>query len=304
MRLVFIGDLQFGRRDNICPPSLSPAIIRLLNNCDAIFFNLETVVINPAFDVDKHELNHKDIHIYTTGERHLQQLRRQAKKPTFVSTINNHTFDYGLEGYYQTLRLLDKHQYKFTVRKTYYIDKDFIYLNATDHWTVLRRNEKRYPGNSELWDRNCLLINNHAQAAYTCRLVRSLCNLKGNRKLVVSIHWGRNFQSGASGNETYLQSRHTRFFKKLCNLGADVVFGHGPHHVLHKPYEVYKGKLIIYGLGDLMGDFKHYEKYKTDESLCVIFDTDTSGVEAVEFGGVYDQGGERGGMGCKAPIML
>ena len=39
-----------------------------------------------------------------------------------------------------------------------------------------------------------------------------------------------------------------------CAGGIDVVHGHSSHHA--KGAEVYKGKLIIYGAGDLLSDYE------------------------------------------------
>ena len=46
--------------------------------------------------------------------------------------------------------------------------------------------------------------------------------------------------------ETWL----TRFSHDVIDAGVDIVFIHGPHHILG--IEVYKGKLIFYGMGDFL----------------------------------------------------
>ena len=287
MKLLFIGDLQFGRRNKTCNFELPNDIVGLFNQSDALFFNLETVLLSEQFEIDKYKLNDKDISIYTIGEDHVKYLKEKVHKPIFVSTINNHTFDYNMEGYNNTLHILDKYNYKFTVRKTYYIDDNFIYVNATDHWTIKKNNVKNYPENTKLWRDNCLLIDSYEQEKYTCNLIQYLQKIKGKRKLIMSIHWGKNFQSDYNTGTTYLQSRYETFFKKLCDLGTDVVFGHGAHHIINKPYEMYNNKLIIYGLGDYMGDFKYVNEYNTDKNMMVLFDTNSHSVENILLGGNY-----------------
>lgn len=79
---------------------------------------------------------------------------------------------------------------------------------------------------------------------------------------VVSIHWG--------GNWGYdIPSEHVEFAHRLVDEAhVDVVHGHSSHHA--KGIEVYKGKLIIYGSGDLLNDYEgisRYEKYRADLSL-------------------------------------
>ena len=214
-----------------------------------------------------------------------------------MSTINNHTFDFGEEGYQNTLKILDKYNYKFTVKKTYYIDNSIIYLNATDHWTIVNNNNINYPENSNLWDNNCLLINNSEKELYTYKLVFYLNKIKGNRKIIFSIHWGRNYIN-SNNTDTYLYDKYKTFFKNVCDLGADIIFGHGAHHIMNPPYELYNGKLIIYGLGDFTGDFKYNNSYNTDKSLILRFNTENKSINSIIVGGEYDN------YNCKNPIML
>lgn len=66
--------------------------------------------------------------------------------------------------------------------------------------------------------------------------------------VVISIHWG--------GNWGYdIQQEQREFAHKLIdNACVDVIHGHSSHHV--KGIEVYKNKLIIYGCGDFLNDYK------------------------------------------------
>lgn len=67
-------------------------------------------------------------------------------------------------------------------------------------------------------------------------------------RVVISIHWGGNWGFD-------LQPAHRDFAHRLIDLGAaDVVHGHSSHHPL--PIEVYRGKLILQGCGDLINDYE------------------------------------------------
>ncbi len=86
---------------------------------------------------------------------------------------------------------------------------------------------------------------------------------------VVSIHWG--------GNWGYdIPSWQPEFAHRLIDEAhVDVVHGHSSHHV--KGIEVYKGKLIIYGSGDLLNDYEGisgHEQYRADLSLMYFADID------------------------------
>lgn len=79
---------------------------------------------------------------------------------------------------------------------------------------------------------------------------------------VASIHWGGNW-----GYE--IASSHAAFAHALIDeAGIDVVHGHSSHHPLG--IEVYRGKLVLYGCGDLLNDYEGiggYETYRDDLTL-------------------------------------
>ena len=79
--------------------------------------------------------------------------------------------------------------------------------------------------------------------------------------VVVSAHWGTNWGYG-------VESDHVRFAHRLIDGGVDVVHGHSSHHP--RPIEVYQGKLILYGCGDLVDDYEGitgYARYRPDLRL-------------------------------------
>jgi poly-gamma-glutamate capsule biosynthesis protein CapA/YwtB (metallophosphatase superfamily) len=78
---------------------------------------------------------------------------------------------------------------------------------------------------------------------------------------VVSIHWGPNW-----GYQ--VPAEHVEFAHRLIDGGVDLIHGHSSHHPL--PIEVYRGKLILYGCGDLIDDYEGiggHEGYRDDLRL-------------------------------------
>ena len=65
--------------------------------------------------------------------------------------------------------------------------------------------------------------------------------------VVVSVHWGSNW-----GYE--VEADQIRFAHRIIDGGVDVVHGHSSHHP--RPIEAYRGKLILYGCGDLIDDYE------------------------------------------------
>lgn len=80
--------------------------------------------------------------------------------------------------------------------------------------------------------------------------------------VVASIHWGGNW-----GYHVYPEER--AFARHLIDeAGVDVVHGHSSHHP--KGLELYSGKLILYGAGDLINDYEGipgYEQFRPDLTL-------------------------------------
>jgi poly-gamma-glutamate synthesis protein (capsule biosynthesis protein) len=73
--------------------------------------------------------------------------------------------------------------------------------------------------------------------------------------VVVSVHWG--------GNWGYRIPRAQRALARRLveSAGVDLVHGHSSHHV--KGIEVHRGRLIIYGAGDLINDYEGIGGHQT-----------------------------------------
>jgi poly-gamma-glutamate synthesis protein (capsule biosynthesis protein) len=79
--------------------------------------------------------------------------------------------------------------------------------------------------------------------------------------VVASIHWGSNWGHAVPSDQV-------GFAHRLVDGGVDIVHGHSSHH--SRPIEVYRGKLILYGCGDLINDYEGiggYEEYRDDLRL-------------------------------------
>ncbi|MFF8607041.1 CapA family protein [Streptomyces sp. NPDC015346] len=79
--------------------------------------------------------------------------------------------------------------------------------------------------------------------------------------VVVSVHWGSNW--GYALSRADVDYAHA-----LIDSGADIVHGHSSHHP--RPLEVYRGRLVLHGCGDLINDYEGitgYEQYRDDLRL-------------------------------------
>ncbi|WP_435242397.1 CapA family protein [Streptomyces cucumeris] len=78
---------------------------------------------------------------------------------------------------------------------------------------------------------------------------------------VASVHWGGNWGYDVPADQI-------RFAHALIDGGVDLVHGHSSHHP--RPAEVYRGRLILHGCGDLIDDYEGiagYERYRDDLRL-------------------------------------
>ncbi|MFI7519596.1 CapA family protein [Micromonospora globbae] len=66
-------------------------------------------------------------------------------------------------------------------------------------------------------------------------------------RVLVSVHWGSNWGYAVAPEQR-------EFARRLVEAGVDVVHGHSSHHP--RPVEVHRGRLVLYGCGDLLDDYE------------------------------------------------
>ncbi len=85
---------------------------------------------------------------------------------------------------------------------------------------------------------------------------------------IVSVHWGSNWGYALAQSEI-------AFAHRLIDAGIDIVHGHSSHHP--RPIELYRGKPILYGCGDVIDDYEGiggYESFRGDLRLLYLADID------------------------------
>ncbi len=92
---------------------------------------------------------------------------------------------------------------------------------------------------------------------------------------IVSVHWGPNWGYAVGPSEI-------AFAHRLIDAGVDIVHGHSSHHP--RPIEIYRGKPILYGCGDVIDDYEGiggHESFRGDLRLLYSVCTDPVGGELV-----------------------
>lgn len=113
-----------------------------------------------------------------------------------------------------------------------------------------------------------------ASADHVLELVRR--TRRAGDLVVVSLHWGGNWGYDVPRDER-------RFAHRLVDGGVDVVHGHSSHHP--RPVEVYRGRLVLYGCGDLVDDYegiRGHERYRPQLRLLYLAGVDAAGGRLVE----------------------
>ena len=196
----------------------------------------------------------------------------QIARPDVCGLANNHVMDFDLDGLLETLEVLgraglhtagagrDLAQALQPVRVATASGTLSVRALATEDSGVPREwaAEKGLPG--------IALV-----ASLTAKEAQRLAlGLSGDVR-VVSIHWGDNWGYPPSAVER-------AFAHALIDAGVDVVHGHSSHHP--RPIEIYRGRLVLYGCGDLVNDYEGihgYEEFRSDLRLLYQVDVDPEG---------------------------
>jgi poly-gamma-glutamate capsule biosynthesis protein CapA/YwtB (metallophosphatase superfamily) len=137
-----------------------------------------------------------------------------------LNLANNHILNYGKEGLNQTLNLLNQNKIV-----SVYQDPQIITIK-----------------NSRLGflSFNLLLDNNENKILETVKELKKKADI-----VIISLHWGNEYQ--VQPPQSQINLAH-----KIIDSGVDLIVGHHPHVI--QPTEEYKGKLILYSLGNFVFD--------------------------------------------------
>ena len=190
-----------------------------LENDDFTFANLEVVFTERTKHVDK-------VFPLVGAPRYAQVL--QYSGVDAVNTVNNHCFDFNVEGYRDTMDALDA--IGFPHFGSVYVNNknqgQDLLLIAEANGVTIGALGFTYPQDSDL-----TLIGSRIQ-----QLRDAGCDL-----VVVSLHWGK---------ETHAtpESWQYTYARNVIDMGADVIWGHHPHVL--QPVQFYHGGVIMYSTGN------------------------------------------------------
>lgn len=235
--LIFTGDVLLARNveflmkreGNDYPYKLLS--LPLLSHNPAIIGNFESAV--PSIHIPTQALGMN----FSVDPNFLDSLKGAGF--THLSLANNHSFDYGMDGYEHATTELENHQLipfgngeAVDTSSVTYIDTEFgrvalIALNASEH----------------LPDKEAVLK------------IMAVAGKKSDIQ-IVCIHWGTEYKAKHSSIQEELAT-------SLVEAGADLIIGHHPHVV--EDVGLIHGVVVFYSLGNYI--FDQYFSPEVQEGL-------------------------------------
>jgi len=238
-----VGDIMLGSTTpkTILPPDngveFMESIGEYLDGTDIVFGNLEGALIKNDMKPKKcKEESRQAGRCYEFGMPEELAASLQGLGFTVLSMDNNHSEDYGIEGYEFTMQKLSKMGISYSPKQGF---ASFIIKGKKLAVVAFGYSEKSY---------------NISDLINTSEVISSL--KKEFDIVIVSFH------GGAEGSNALNVINQTEFFlgenrgnviafaHTAIDAGADLVIGHGPHVL--RAMEIYKNKLIAYSLGNFL----------------------------------------------------
>jgi hypothetical protein len=238
--VIGVGDMMLGTNfpeEKYLPPDSGKFLLEdvkdILGSADLTFGNLEGVVLNSGGD-PKNCKNPKICYLFRSPEYILYNLNDAGFD--VLSTANNHAGDFGDPGKKNTARVLDS----LGIAHAGSVEKPFM---------IFEKEKIRYGFAAFAPNKGTPQIGDLESAKETIAHLDSLSDI-----VIVSFH------GGAEGKDHMHVTKETEYFygenrgnvyefaHQLIDVGADIVFGHGPH--VPRAIEVYNDRFIAYSLGN------------------------------------------------------
>jgi hypothetical protein len=238
-----VGDVMLGSvtPKTILPPNNGNEFVESISEhlvgADVVFGNLEGSLISDELKPKKcKEESRKAGRCYEFGMPEVLAGSLQKLGFNVLSMDNNHSEDYGIDGYEFTIQKLREMNIKFAPKQGF--------ADLTIKGKQVAVVAFGYSSNSY----------NISNLDETAEIISSL--KKDFDLIIVSFHGGAEGRNALNvQNETELFLGENRgniiaFAHTAIDAGADLVIGHGPHVL--RAMEIYKNKLIAYSMGNFL----------------------------------------------------
>mgnify|MGYP000935940457 CR=1 FL=1 len=256
LKIVAVGDILLGRgvqsrlknanKDYIYP-FLETA--HILKQGDVVFANLEEAITSRTHSLT--DIKNGGKYVLKNPVDSINGLKYAGFN--LFSLANNHILDYYEEGLFDTIKILEENDIKYSgagknledAKKPAILEKKGYKIGLLSYTDFA---EVTYKGNPPL-----KFIAGENKAGVVKRPINFDDFIKSDienlRKevdiLMVSLHWGN--------EESFeIWDSQVEFAHNLIDNGVDVILGHHPHQF--QGIEIYKGKPIFYSLGNFIFD--------------------------------------------------
>ena len=273
LRFMAVGDIMLGRgvgarlRKAGGYEKAFEKVASYMNLGDIVFANLETPLTDSNHGLDKERK------IVLKAEPESVVALTDAGI-NLISLSNNHILDYYEKGLFDTMELLDKNGIKHAgagrnieeARTPAIIEKNGLKtaLLAYTTFAELTYAGKPYQNFAAGPEKSGLVRDRYETIREDIQKIRDQVDL-----VAVSMHWGVEDSFKVTNEQKELAH-------KLIDDGADLILGHHPHQC--QGIELYKGKPILYSMGNFLFDQNDPENMES-----FIIDMKYKGVELTEF---------------------
>jgi hypothetical protein len=225
LRISFTGDVILDRgvsdETTIYGDSIINNSVKKILNGDFNVINLETVLTKEVISTKRG---------YSFSYNPLISNNLKLANVTHASVANNHSFDFGHPGYQNTISSLT--------------NSDIVALGSNCEPVFLAKANQSVGilAVSLVSDNNHLCIKDRDQLL---EFVEAFNNKHTDIPLIIYLHWGLEYQRKPEAWQIGLA--HT-----LIDNGVDAIIGHHPH--VFQNIEYYRGKPIVYSLGNFIAD--------------------------------------------------
>jgi hypothetical protein len=243
IKIKAVGDVMLGSvtPKEILPPKKGLEFVEsvgdMLMNADIVFGNLEGAFFKEDMEPDKcSERSRKAATCYEFGMPEYLAPTLRELGFTVLNQDNNHSADYGEDGYLFTQKVLQELGIKFMAKQSI---AEFSLMNKRVVLAAFGYSDYSYH------------ISNLENAKNVISSLDEEYDI-----IIVSFHGGaegKNHTEVKDSVEIYLEENRGNvhsFSHAVIDAGADLVIGHGPHVL--RAMEIYNNKLIAYSLGNFL----------------------------------------------------
>jgi poly-gamma-glutamate synthesis protein (capsule biosynthesis protein) len=239
-KLLFAGDTMFnwGVRETIEKNGYEDSFREwkpIFEKADLRFLNLETPIIQ------KHRSGTRDkSYVFYGFEEDIEFLKYLNLSAVFLG--NNHAMDFDAEGLSDTIKLLNKHSIPHLGAG---MDENSAFGSKT---FPTKAGEIWMLSTSEVGERHLFARGSRPGVAYfyESKVIQILkANQRSNPRIrpILNLHWGWEYNPEPSPGQKKSAYR-------MIDAGFDAIVGHHPH--IPQGIEIYKGKPIVYSLGNFV----------------------------------------------------